>query len=374
MKRRQGRKLAIILALVMLIAAGLLSAWLLNRSKPVVVMKIGEEPVYASEAMVYYRLMQLQFESMGGDNIWEISALGIDPEQTAIDRVLESMMRVKITADLAGSLDESEKETVREMAAKLHQVLGEDYMARHEITDDLLQTVMEENYKAYRYEDSTKFLAGSTENDIRRQMEEIFSVYDNQDQGNYLQGATILPMMFYTGEWVEDEWFSYPDAQKAVIRERAEEQLILLKAWLEQGKGFLKFASLCSDDAGVDTNPVFSAGLVRHPNGRFGIVYRGQIDSTVASAIFAAGAGGMTDLIETPYGYLVVEVLNYRTPSQADYESYELQVQTARETYRMQFLTELKAQRLEEEWQRLREESGAICYEEAWETYVKENK
>lgn len=365
---RRGRKWLTAAALIVAFIGGglLLRQQVQPEADEIRVLQVGEEAVYANEAMVYYRLMQEEFERIGTKDIWELDILGIDPRQTALDRVMESIIRVKIVQSLAGALKEREEQDIEEKAALLAEQLGAEFMERYHIDQDLLRQILRENYKAFRYEKDAKFLPGSNEEEIEQKLEETFAIYEVLDQQTYLQTAMITPMMFYTGEWVEGEWVSYSDAQKALILEEVQALYGEMSA-----ETFREYAQTYGDSWKIEDNPVFAQGQVQNLREQYGYVYRGQIEEEVAKKIFTTRPGRMTDILETEYGYLIVKVIAFYDVTPADTEEYAKQLEASREAYRAQLMENLKAQRLEEEWRRLEEESEIQRWDDRWEEFVR---
>lgn len=364
---RQSRKWLAAAILVLAIAGGLftLSVQSGKRADQIRVLQVGDETIYANEAMVYWKLMRSEFERMGGEEIWDLQVLGIDPQQTAMDRVLESIIRIKVIQPLTSSLKDEEVQPLEVQVDALKRLLGDRYMAQHQIDEALLWQITEENYKAYRYEKDAKFLAGSNEEEIAQKQRDAFSIYDMLDQDLYLQVAGIQSIMFYTGQWVEGVWVSYSDVQKALILEEAQKQYETLTP-----KNFAQAAA--SYDAAKEENPVLTQGAVQHRRGKYGYIYRGQVEQQAASIIFATPMGEITPIIETEYGYLIVRVVTYAQPSQTDRSEYERQLEAAKEAYRVQLIEELKMERLEEEWQRMEEETRIQRWSEKWQTYIRQ--
>ena len=366
-KSRPSRKKKQLIVLGLVIVLGfILLLQYDNRPDQIEVLSVNEEAVYASEAMVYYKLMELEFERMGSENIWKLDILGLDPQQTAMDRVMQSIIRVKVIQSLVGELAPEEEQEVQEKAKQLEALLGETYMVQHRIDRPLLEKVIRENYKAYRYQEDAKFLPGSNEYEIEQKLKEAFGRYELLDKEQYLRTVAVQPMMFYTGEWVEGEWVSYPEAQKAVILEEVEKlqkQINLISySFFNQSYG---------DNPKVEDNPVFAQGAIQHELMSYNRVYYGQIEPKAAEAIFATGVGEVSDLIESEYGYLLVRVVSYPSVSENDMQTYERLLHEARENYRAQLMQELRTQRLEEEWRRLENESVIRRYDERWEEYVR---
>ncbi|MCI8633794.1 MAG: hypothetical protein HFE64_09995 [Lachnospiraceae bacterium] len=362
---RHGRKWLLGAALTAMLAAGLLILSLQSgkRADQIRILQVGDEMVYANEAMVYWHLLCNEFEGMATEEIWDLQILGLDPKQTAMDRVLESIVRIKAIQPLVSSLKEGEAEALQAQVERLQRELGQAYMDKHQIDEALLRQILEENYKAYRYEKEAKFLAGSNEEQIAQRQREAFAVYEVLDRQQYLQTAAVRFLMMYTGQWADGEWISYSDAQKELILQEAEE----LHAQLTPET----FGQMVKErEEAEQENPVFSQGAVQHKKGEYGYLYYGQIDPEAAEIIFQTSLGEITPVIETEYGYLIVQVISYCTPTPTDEMEYEKQLESAKEAYRMQLMEELKHERLEEEWQRLEEETLIRRWDEKWTAYI----
>ncbi len=365
-KDRRSRKIVGWIVLTLLIAVGLL--WLYSypeRPDQMVVLEVNEEEISVSEAMIYHRLMQKQFESMGSENIWNLDILGLDPEQTELERVLESIIRIKAIQPSAGLTDEAEEKEVIRKANMLEKFLGPEYMQKHGIGRELIEKVVRENYLAYRYEKKATFLPGSNEEEIQEKMNEIFVRYEYLNVEQYMRSVTLVPMMFYTGEWVEGEWVTYSEAQKAVILEMVQR----IYANLDR-TNFKDYAEGFADSIVIEENPVFADGVVQNPRMNYGTVCFGQMKQEVAEKVWSTESGSISDLIETEYGYLIVKVITFLPSRESDAQVYEERLENVKEEYRSKVIEELKDQRMEEEWQRLEQESKVLRYEEVWENYA----
>ncbi len=363
---RHSRKWLLGAALITVLVTGLLTLSLQSgkRADQIRILQVGDEMVYVNEAMVYWHLLCGEFENMATEEIWDLQILGIDPRQTAMDRVLESIVRIKVIQPLVSSLKEEEVQALQAQVELLKQELGQEYMDRHQIDEMLLRQIVEENYKAYRYEKEAKFLAGSNEEQIMQKQRETFAIYEVLNRQQYLKTAVVRSVMLYTGQWADGEWISYSDVQKELILEEA-------KALHEQLTPE-NFGQIMKERKDEQENPVFSQGAVQHRRGGYGYLYYGQIDSSAAETIFQTPLGEVTPVMETDYGYLMVQVISCCAPTQADEAEYEKQLEAAKEAYRMRLMEELKHERLEEEWQRLEEETRIRRWDEKWVSYVQE--
>lgn len=335
-----------------------------NRPKPY--LTVNDQEVFENEIMIYYRLMQLQFEHTGGDEIWNLNMLGFDSEQTAVDRVFASIIRIKVAQSIAGTVKSQEYSEILKRSDQLEEILGKDYMDQYGIDRELIEKVVSENYLVYRYEQNAAFRSSDFEEQIEQLVEDRYGLYDETDQEEYLKNATIRPLMFYTGEYAEGEWVSYPESQKEQIRERAMEVFESLDA-----QNFYIVTMAFSDSIGVLDNPVFNQGAVVSPRGSGGNVFKGQVLPEVAEEIFATPLGTLTPVMTTDYGYLVCMVTFIADPFESDRSAYHNQLQLARNSFREQAIDVLKQQRLEEEWERLETESVIEIRKEAFMELLK---
>lgn len=358
--------------LLTIMFAVILLAWIRDRQTPekLKVLEIDQQAVYINEAMIYYRLMQDAFEQKGGEDIWTLDVLGVDVRQTALDRVLESIIRIKTAAKAAGKASSYEEEEITRLKEVLKSYLGEEYCLIHEIDDQTLMKVAEDNYLAYRYEHNVRFLYSEIEDDIQSGMAERFGIYDNtRTMNDYLSRVILEPIMFYTGTFVEGEWTVYPAVQREQILQYAEtvREAITTKNYYTMRKQF-------ADTSSVTDNPVFQRGEVICPEERFGQVYRGQIDRSVRDQIFSLKIGEISPIIETPYGYLIVRITGFRDPMEQDRQEFERQLTLAKAQYRSELTEELKARRLSSELDRLVEESTLVRYDDLFAEYVREHE
>lgn len=368
-KKKRRRLLVVLLAVV----AGL--CWIgysyarSQMPEGLEVLEVNGQHVYASEAMVYYKIMRLEYEEELGENIWDYQMLGVDPDQMAMDRVMESMIRIKVIQGQRYTGPTASQEEIDSAVEKLSRILGEDYKKAHGISDSLLTSIVTENYMAYEYEQNANFIFSGLEDEIEQNVEETFGVYDEAEfEENYLQTAIVRPIMFYTGQWVEGEWVSYPDVQKEQILAKAEAVHDALTI-----SNYSTYAADYGDDISCVTNPVFNQGYVINEDTDKGYVYRGQISEEASDAIFALSVGQISDIIETTYGYLIVESLGFPVTDEADHDSYAEQLNSARASFRLDIVGELKASRLEEELDRMISQSSITRYDQRLAEYIRDH-
>ncbi|MBO6158758.1 MAG: hypothetical protein J6P72_05770 [Firmicutes bacterium] len=334
------------------------------------VLSLDGRPVYADEVMVYFPFMQRAFEEAGGEDIWTLDMLGIDPQQAMIDRILDSVVRVKAASMAAQPLTEEDRETVSKTADSIKAFLPADYQSRYEISDETIYQVASDNLLSYRYTHNAHFIYDEIEDDIQSGLAERFGKYESTRAMNeYLDRVVLEPIMFYTGTFVEDEWTDYPAVQKQQIYERAQ----TIRESLT-GKNFRMMANSFGDNLGdhmVLSNPVFHQGFVFCQEEQYGQLYRGQIEDNLAGELFSLPIGTISPVLTTPYGYLIVRISGFREASDQDRSYYEEELVKARSQYRQELTENLKLRRLEDELERLIENMEIVYYEDQLTEYLR---
>lgn len=331
-----------------------------------VILKVNGQSVHANEALVYWKLVKKSFVRIGSDRVWDLDMMGMDARQTAVDRTLASIIRVKTAQEDVGEVTETDVVRIEQTVDKLQQDLGTIYMQKNGIDRSLLETVITENYLVSRYEENANFRTSDFDEEISQNLEDKFGAYDGYDKEEYLKTAIIRPLMFYTGQWSDDTWTSYPDAQKEQIYNK----VLALRQRLDTDN----FSTLGAqaDETTVENDPALTEGAVTSDYMQYGDVYKGQMDPQAAEVIFSTKIGEITPVIETSYGYMIAYVTGFREPGSDDLITYKRQLKQARYRYRLDLLDSLKEQRLEEEWERLENEADIESYPDKLSRYIKD--
>lgn len=363
-KRRWAQRTLLAVLLIFLILFSTVSGDKLQEDD--VVLKVNGQSVHASEALVYWKLVKKSFVLIGSDRVWDLDMMGMDARQTAIDRTLASIIRVKTAQEDVGQVSESDVVRIEQAVDQLQKDLGNIYMQKNGIDRSLLETIITENYLVSRYEANANFRTSDFEEEISQRLQEQYGAYDSYDKDDYLKTAVIRPLMFYTGQWSDDTWTSYPDSQK--------EQIYTKVQALRERLDTDNFSTLGekADETTVKNNPALTEGAVSSSYMQYGDVYKGQMDPAAAEAIFSTPIGQITQVIETPYGYMIAYVTGFREPASEDYVTYKRQLKQARYRYRLDLLDSLKEQRLEEEFERLENEADIETYPDKLSRYIKE--
>ncbi|MBN1466828.1 peptidylprolyl isomerase [candidate division KSB1 bacterium] len=143
------------------------------------------------------------------------------------------------------------------------------------------------------------FTLDYVENDVRTQMaiqqyvndylEEQINITDEELQAAYAEdkSATVRHILFRTQ--------GKSDAEKDEVKKRAEEILARAKA----GEDFAALATEYTEDPGSKDN-----------GGLYEDFPRGQMVQAFDEASFALPVGSISDLVETPYGYHIIKVID----------------------------------------------------------------
>ena len=359
------RKCLLFFALILLMFILLMMACRSEEPEDTVLMTIDGTPVDVSEGRLYLTLTRQAFEEVGGEEVWELSLAGRDTAQTAADKALESLIQTKVLSRqfAESKLMEDDWHKIDQSTEALMEAIGEEELEAIGLSQEHLRVCMAESYRAWKYQQSMVFLPGTKEEELEYQTAEAFVRYDTVDQQEYLQRVELDAIMVYTGEWIHDQWVEYPQLQRKEIRSTIEEARKLL----EDGKTFEQIRKVYSEDASIQENQLFHDGVVQADTEETGILYRGQIQTDLAEKIFRTPAGEYTDILETPYGYMIVYVKSFAEVEPADYEVFRLQLARAREEYQVALMQELSDEQFEEEYKRLQTEAVVIVNEAVWE-------
>ncbi len=332
-----------------------------------VLMTINGEPVEAVEGRLYLEMTRQIYEERGGQEIWTMDLRGRDSARTASDNALDSLIRTKVTAREfdASRLTDSDLRIIERSVALLRAAIGEERMQVLSLSEKDLERYMEESYRAYRFESSMSFLPGTMEDELNAQVDGRFVAYEVADRDSYLDKVRLDAIMIYTGVWIDDAWVQYPASQ----REEKLKTMQKAQQAIEEGLPFSAARILYSEDRDVTDCPLFNEGVIRSGSGTTGL-YRGQIQSAVADTIFKTPSGETTEILDTEYGYLLVQVHSFQEPEAIDYQNYRTQLVRARQQYRMQLEKELSEEQLESEYLRALSETDIVIHEEVWNRIV----
>ena len=356
--------------IILLLILALLTGCYRGEKEPAdtVLVTINGEEVSEAEGRLYLEMMERIYEEKGGKEIWDIPLSGQDSRKTAEENALDSLIRTKILAreyDPA-RLTDSDRRNIERGIIKVTTLLGEKHLKAIGLEAEDLARIMEESYRAFRFERGMSFLPGTMESELDQRVAEAFIAYEVADQDAYLQRVSIDAIMIYTGEWIDGTWVRYPASQREEKLARMEEAYARIQA----GGQFALTRNWYTEDKILTDSPVLSEGVVVSEDPAE-YLYQGQIQDDVAEAIFKTPAGETTGILETQYGYILVKVLGFSKPGYLDQKRYEEVVDQAREEYRTELIQELEAEQLESEYSRLLEQAAVDIHEDVWDRITK---
>lgn len=240
------------------------------------VVKIGEEDVYYSEAMIFFQVIKSQYESYFGEGIWSYDMGGQTFEEAAKEEILNMITQTKIIKNQANNYsvaltDEEEATIVKNGAEFLDNVTPSD-QDKYGFTKELIEQFYRENLVYQKVYDAATMNVDTDVSD-----EEAKQI-------------TVEHLLIKT--LVDDEsgnQVAMSETDKKAALEKAEN--LLQKA--KDSDDFKSLAEENTEDSGVEYT--FGAG---------------EMVSEFESAAFALKTGELSDIVETQYGYHIIYCVN----------------------------------------------------------------
>lgn len=229
------------------------------------------------EIMVYLTTTQNQYESVYGSKIWEADLDGVTLEQNVKETVLAKMAQVKTMNLLAKqnevTLDEKEKEKVKEAAHAYYESLNETEIEKMGITEETIENLYSEYALADKvYEYIIK--------DINPEI--------SDDEARTITVEHIL-IKTYTLDG-SGKKVPYTDMAKQAAYEKAEEILKLAEAGEEDFEALIKKYS-------EDQTATYSFG-------------KGTMDPAFEEAAFNLGTDELSGIVESEFGYHIIKCIS----------------------------------------------------------------
>lgn len=117
-------------------------------------MRVGDNPVYENEVMVYLGQTYSDFETHGGNDVWLIQDFdgGRSAEKVAVEAAKDNLVKVKLLVQRAkemGILPDDDLQTQLEEEGSVYFLeMDEAFVQTHKINEALVQKVFLENYLA----------------------------------------------------------------------------------------------------------------------------------------------------------------------------------------------------------------------------------
>lgn len=274
------------------------------------------------EIMVYLTNTQNQYESIYGAQIWQKDLKGVTLEENVKDTVLACIAQVKAMNLLAQNhgvtLDEKEQEQVDQAAKAYYGSLNETEIARMDVTEDTIRMLYTEYAladKVYHYiiKDINPEISDDEARTITVQ-HILIKTYSVDGSGNRVP---------YTDEAREE---AYAKAQEALKQARA-------------GEDFDQLVSEYNED----TKSLYSFG-------------KGEMGEAFEQAAFDLGNGEISDIVETEYGYHIIQCLNTFNREETDANKVKIVEQRREEVFGQEydaFVASLTKNLNEELWEKV---------------------
>ena len=241
------------------------------------VFRIENMSCRVPEIMVYLTTTQNQYEEVYGEEIWQTSLDGVTLEENVKETVLAKIAQIKTLNLLAESmqveLDETEEEKVKLAAKAYFSSLNETEIELLGITEETIEQLYAE------YALAEKVYAHIIK-DINPEI--------SDDEARIITVQHILIKTYTTdgsGRKVE-----YTDSARAAAYERAAEALLLAT------DGEHDFESLITQYS-EDNIATYSFG-------------KGEMDVAFEEAAFNLGAGEISGIVESEFGYHIIKCIN----------------------------------------------------------------
>lgn len=236
------------------------------------VVKIGNEKVYFSEAMIYFQVIKSRYESYFGDGIWSYDMGGQSFEDAAKEEILNLITQTKIIKNQAENynitLTDEEESTIAGNAKDfLDEVTSKD-KEKYGFTQELIEQFYRENLIYEKVYDAATMNVDTdvTDKEAKQITVQHILVKTIKDDGSGNQ----IPMS---------------EADKNAAFKKAQE---LLKT----AKETEDFKALAEENT-EDSNVEYTFGT-------------GEMVSEFENAAFALKTGEISDIVETKYGYHII--------------------------------------------------------------------
>ncbi|TCK87866.1 peptidyl-prolyl cis-trans isomerase C/foldase protein PrsA [Natranaerovirga hydrolytica] len=280
------RRICIVMLVVILIISGCSVQETKNEAEEVII-SINEQEVFLEEVEIYLKEIEKEFEAIGGKDIWETNFDGKTASEVAKERVIENIVQIKIINDKAKELgmdiDQEESESINEYV--------QNYKKSNEgnINETLVEQIFYESFIVNKvFEELTK--------GFEPNLEQTQEYINNDETLEFLYYLT-LGQVRAKHILIEGE----EHYKKAVeIQERAKD-----------GEDFVSLVLEYSEDqASLEDNGEYT-------------FYRGEMMPEFEEAAFNLEPGEISEVIETSYGYHIIQTEEFIDATENIVEQYE---------------------------------------------------
>lgn len=349
----KGKRIGIGLGAVAV--AAVITGMIFLSPKPV--LKIDETKVYSQEAMVYIAMAVQQFEEIGGPDVWELSFDGKTAQTKAEEAALESLLQAKLLGYHGEVLSSEEVSDLEERVLDLKRTLGEEWLREQKIKDQILREILQENYLVWKYKESIAY----REEEIEEILEKQFGEYKEAEAKGLLTKVKVDSIIFYNGVLSGEEWVRYPAEIQQQQLLKAEE----VQRRLRNGEDFESLREEYGEVRPETEQKIFYCGIWEDA-APAQYLYRGQIHTSIAGKIFKVPEGQISDMIDIPYGYLIVRIREYSEADEEDRAAFQERLKREKAKVRAESIEAFRQESLRNEAEQLKKEADIQLWEERW--------
>jgi len=243
------------------------------------VVSVGKEKIYYSEAMIYFKYIEAQYESYFGDKIWAYDFGEQNFGEMAKQEIINMIAQTKIIGTQVEKykvvLTEEDEVLIKENSEKFLAGLTDKDKMLYGLTADAAQLFYRDNMLYEKVYDAATMNVNT-------------EVSDEEAKQIKVQHILVL-----TTETSADGKSTTPMSEEKKAKAYAKAKELLKEA--KKAEDFYTFAEANTEDSGVEYT--------------FG---KGEMDKAFETAAFALKAGELSGIVETKLGYQIIYcVSNY---------------------------------------------------------------
>lgn len=263
------------------------------------VFRLEGHPCMKNEIMVYLANSENQYSEVFGDRIWEVPIENGTLEDGYKETILARIAQIKAMNLLANeyevTLDETEEAKVKAAGREYFESLTPQEVSYLDVDKETI----DELYREFAIADKVyKTITADINPEI------------SDDEARTITVHTILVKTYTTDASGNKVEFS-PDEKKSAL-----ELIARIKARIDEGESFEVLAA----DYNEDVNSEYSFG-------------RGVMPKEFEDAAFALGVGEISDIVETEYGYHLIQCVSTFNPEETEATKVKIVEQRRQEAF-----------------------------------------
>lgn len=268
------------------------------------VFRIGSETCTLAEIMVYLTNTQNQYESVYGDEVWQISLEGVTLEENVKEIVLAKIAQIKtmylLALDRDVALDEEELQKVTSAAREYYNSLNKKEIELMKADIEVIRRLYEEYALA----------------------EKVYQhiIQDVNPEISDDEARTITVQHIFWATHTEDgagNQVGYSEAKKQELYGKVTQVHTMA---VSGEHDFVDLASRYSEDSVI----TYSFG-------------KGEMDSAYEKAAFSLATGEVSKVIETESGYYIIKCINTFDKEQTDLNKLKIVEERRREIFGQEY-------------------------------------